>query len=148
MGVNWAIFAIEKLKEYESKKTAIDNLTEQIELLEAKFTAIKSAATDSTPIKGGETNKREEMLINNITTREELINNREIIKHEIAMTEKGLAALSETELKILDYFYINRPKGYIERLCDELYISKTELYRQKDNALKHFTMVCYGIIEL
>ena len=148
MSVNWAFFAIEKLKDYESKRTAFDNLTEQIKLLEANFTAIKSAATDNISVQGGETNKREEMLIHNIATREELTTNLEIIKNEIEMTEKGLAALSDTERKILELFYINRPKGYIERLCDELYVSKTELYRQKENALKHFTMICYGIIEL
>ena len=148
MGFNWCVFAIQRLRDYESRKEAIDNLTEQIKLLEDKFTAIRSATTDSTPVQGGNENKREQMLINNIATREELQNNLEITKQEIAITEKGLAALTETEKKILQRFYINRTKGYVERLCDELYISKTELYRQKEDALKRFTMVCYGIVEL
>lgn len=148
MGFNWCIFAIQRLRDYESRKEAIDNLTEQIQLLEDNFTAIRSATTDSTPVQGGNENKREQMLIHNIATREELQNNLEITKREIATTEKGLAALTETEKKILERFYINRSKGYVERLCDELYISKTELYRQKEDALKRFTMVCYGIVEL
>lgn len=148
MSFNWCIFAIQRLRDYESRKEAINSLTEQIKLLEDNFTAIRSATTDSTPVQGGNENKREQMLIHNIATREELQNNLEITKREIATTEKGLAALTETEKKILERFYINRSKGYVERLCDELYVSKTELYRQKEDALKRFTMVCYGIVEL
>ena len=148
MSLNWCIFAIQRLRDYEDRKRAIDNLTEQINSLEDKFTAIRAATTGSTPVQGGNENRREQMLIHNIATREELKNNLEIIKQEIDITEKGLDVLTETERLILTRFYINRSKGYVERLCDELFISKTELYRQKDEALKRFTMVCYGIVEL
>ena len=148
MSINWCIFSIQRLRDYEARKEAIESLTEQIELLEDKFTAIRSATTDSTPVQGGNENRREQMLIHNIATREELQTNLEIAKSEVEITEKGLAALTENERKILQRFYITRTKGYVERLCDELYISKTELYRQKEDALKRFTMVCYGIVEL
>lgn len=148
MSLNWCIYSIQRLRDYEDRKIAVDNLTEQINSLEDKFTAIRAATTDSTPVQGGNENRREQMLIHNISTREELKNNLDIIKREIEITEKGLAVLTETERLILTRFYINRSKGYIERLCDELFISKTELYRQKDEALKRFTMVCYGIVEL
>lgn len=148
MSFNWCIFAIQRLRDYEDRKAAIDSLAEQIELLEDKFTAIRAATTDGTPVQGGNENRREQMLIHNIATREELTKSLELTKKEVEITEKGLAALTETEKKILQRFYINRTKGYVERLCDELYISKTELYRQKDDALKRFTMVCYGIVEL
>lgn len=148
MSTNWCVFSIQRLKDYENRKAAVDTLTEQIKLLEDKFTAIRSATTDGTAVKGGNENRREEMLIHNIATREELENNLKITRHEIAITEKGLAALNEDETRILTRFYINRSKGYVERLCDELFVSKTELYRQKDEALKKFTMVCYGIVEL
>ena len=148
MSTNWCTFSIERLRDYEYKKTAVESLTEQIKILEDKFTAIRSATTDITPVQGGNGNRREEMMINNISTREELKNNLKITKHEITITERGLEALDETEKKILTRFYINRSKGYVERLCDELFISKTELYRQKDEALKKFTSACYGIIEL
>lgn len=148
MGANWCTFSIERLRDYENKKAAVVSLTEQIKILEDKFKTIRSATTDSTPVQGGNGSHREQMLINNISTREELKNNLKITKHEITITERGLEALDETEKKILTRFYINRSKGYVERLCDELFISKTELYRQKDEALKKFTSACYGIIEL
>ncbi len=148
MSLNWCTYSIQRLRDYEDRKIAVDNLAEQINSLEDKFTAIRAATTDITPVQGGNENRREQMLIHNIATREELKNNLEIIKREIDITEKGLDVLTETERLILTRFYINRAKGYIERLCDELFISKTELYRQKDEALKRFTMVCYGIVEL
>lgn len=148
MSVNWCVFAIQRLKDYEDKLKAVDSLTEQIKVLEDKYTAIRSAATDSTPVQGGNDNRREEMLIHNIATREELKNNLKITQHEIAVTEKGLAALTHDEKLILTRFYINTQKGYVDRLCDELFVSKTELYRQKEKALKKFTTVCYGIVEL
>ena len=148
MGFNWCVYSIQRLRDYEDKQRAVINLREQIKVLDEKFTAIRSATTDSTPVQGGTDNKREEMLIYNIATREELKKNLDIIEHDLSITENGLNALTDTELKILTRFYVNRSMGYVERLCDELFISKTELYRQKEDALKRFTMVCYGIVEL
>lgn len=148
MSNNWCVFAIQRLRDYEDRLTAVENLTEQLETLEDKFTAIRAATTDSTPVQGGNENKREQMLISNIATRDELQRNLDYVKSEIRITEKGLAVLSKAEKEILQRFYINRTKGCVQRLCDDLYISKTELYRQKDIALKKFTMACYGVVEL
>ena len=148
MGLNWCFFSIQRLRDYNNRKEAVENLREQISVLEDKFNAIRSVITDDTPVQGGNSNRREEMLINNIATRKELENNLAITEHEIAVTEKGLEALAEDEKKILTRFYVIRSKGYVERLCDELFISKTELYRQKDEALKKFTIACYGIVEI
>lgn len=148
MSLNWSVFAVQKLRDYEDRKTAVENITEQIKALEQRFTAIRSATTDGTPVQGGNENKREEMLIHNISTREELQKNLDIIQHEIAVTEKGLEALDKEEKLILTRFFILREKGYVERLCDELFVSKTRLYQKKETALKKFTLVCYGIVEL
>ena len=148
MSLNWSVFAVQRLRDYEDRKTAVENIKEQITALEDRYTAIRSATTDGTPVQGGNENKREEMLIHNISTREELKKNLDIINHEIAVTEKALATLTEEENLILTRFFILRQKGYVERLCDELYISKTRLYQKKETALKKFTLACYGIVEL
>lgn len=148
MSLNWSVFAVQRLRDYEDRKRAVENLKEQIKALEEKYTAIRSSTTDGMPAHGGNENKREEMLIHNIATREELKKNLDIIQHEIAVTEKGLEALDEEEKHILGRFFILREKGYVERLCDELFVSKTRLYQKKEAALKRFTMVCYGVVEL
>lgn len=148
MSLNWSVFAVQRLRDLEDRKTAVENITEQIKALEQRFTAIRSATTDGTPVQGGNENKREEMLIRNIAEREELKNNLDIITREIEVTEKALDTLTEEEKIILRRFFILRQKGYIERLCDELFVSKTRLYQKKETALKKFTLACYGIVEL
>lgn len=148
MSLNWSVFAVQRLRDLEDRKTAVENIKEQIKALEQRFTAIRSATTDGTPVQGGNENKREEMLIHNISTREELKNNLDIITREIEVTEKALDTLTEEEKLILRRFFILRQKGYVERLCDELYVSKTRLYQKKETALKKFTLACYGIVEL
>jgi hypothetical protein len=148
MSTNWGVFSIQRLRDYKDRKTAIESITEQIQFLEEKYSSIRAARTDSIPVQGGAGNMREEALIHNIAMREELKQNLDLVMRDIAITEKGLASLTEEENKILTGFYISRSKGFIERLCEELYMSKTELYRRKDEALKRFTMVCYGIVEL
>ena len=148
MSCNWSVFAVQRLRDLEDRKTAVDSITELIQTLEERFKAIRSATTDGSPVQGGNENKREEMLIHNIATREELKRNLDIAKHEISITEKGLAKLTEEERLILTRFFIQKQRGHVERLCDELYISKTQLYKKKEAALKKFTMVCYGIVEI
>lgn len=148
MSNNWCVFAIQRLRDYEDRLTAVENLTEQLETLEDKFTAIRAATTDSTPVQGGNENKREQMLISNIATRDELQRNLDYVKSEIRITEKGLAVLSKAEKEILQRFYINRTKGYVQRLSEDLFISQAEVYRIKEIALKKFTVACYGIVEL
>lgn len=148
MSLNWSVFAVQRLRDLEDRKTAVDNIAEQIKVLEQRFAAIRSATTDGTPVQSGNENKREEMLIRNIAEREELKNNLDITTREIEITEKALDTLTEDEKLILRRFFILQEKGYVERLCDELFVSKTRLYQKKDAALKKFTMACYGIVEL
>lgn len=145
--MNWATVSIQRLKDYEIRRQAVENITEQIQLLEERFKAIRSATTDGTPTPTN-TNRREEMLAYNITTREELSYNLSFAKREIALTEKGLAACTEKEKKILNRFFINRTRNHIQQLCDELFVSKTELYRMKDEALRKFTIAMYGIVDI
>lgn len=145
--MNWEIVAKERLKEYKGRLTALDCIAEQIETLESAYTSIRSATTDGVAVSDN-TNRRENMLVSNIVKREELKTNLAITQSEVSITEKGLDCLTAEERKILTLFYIERRRDYIEKLCEDLYISKSELYRRKDEALKKFTQACYGIVEL
>lgn len=145
--MNWSYMAVQRLKAYESRREAIKNIPEEIALLTQRFQSIRAAVTDGTPVQESG-NRREEMLVYNIAKREELKINLEIARREVRLTEKGLAALSDEERRILELFYITRGKKSVERLCEELFVSKTELYRRKDEALRKFTMCSYGVVEL
>ena len=146
--MNWQKVSIERLRAYEARLSSLTNIPEQIEALELGFTSIRSAKTDATAIRGGEGNKREEALIDNIVMRDELKNNLKIAEREIEITERGLAGLTDEQRTILEMFYIDRPKGHVEKLCDELFLEKSRVYALKEDALKKFTIACYGVADI
>lgn len=145
--MNWQKISIDRLKSYENRQQALINIPEQIETLEMSLTSIRAAKTDKIPVKEGG-NKREDALINNIVMREELSRNLEITKREVEITDNALRQLTKEELKILDRFYIHHVRGHAERLSEELNIERSRVYELKDNALKKFTIACYGIVEI
>jgi hypothetical protein len=145
--MNWQKISIERLKSYENRQQALSNIPEQIETLEMSLTAIRAAKTDKEPIKEGG-NKREDAIINNIVMREELSRNLEIAKREVEITENAMKQLTRDEQKILYRFYVNRMRGHVETLSEELCIERSRVYELKENALKKFTIACYGIVEL
>ncbi len=139
--------AINRLRDHSSRVVALDTIPEQIKTLELQYGAIRSATTDSEPVSGG-TNRREDMLVDNILKRETLRSNLEIAKREIEVTKRALAALSEDERRILELFYINRQHGYIDRLCDELCVERSRVYTLKDEALRKFCLATCGVVDL
>lgn len=146
--MDWKKISIERLRDYEARKQSLESIAEQIKTLEMNLTAIRSARTDGIPIRGGNGNKREEMLINNIAMREELQNNYEIAEREIEITEKGLETLTKEQRRVLYKFYISRTHGHVEDLCSELCVEKSRVYTLKDEALKKFAVACYGVVEI
>ena len=51
--MNWEIEAVDKLKGYEARKRALENIPLEIRRLEDAYSAIRSATTDATPVSGG-----------------------------------------------------------------------------------------------
>ena len=139
--------AINRLRDYQARRMALNTIPEQIESLEMQYGAIRSAHKDGTPVKGGSCT-REDMLIDNIMKRQVLERNLDIAKAEIEITEKALSVLKEDERKILDLFYMNRQRGYIDRLCTELFVEKTKLYDMKNEALRKFALATCGTVDL
>ena len=88
-------------------------------------------------------------MLSNIVHREELHRTLRQAKAWVKMVDGGLSALGEEERLVLERFYINRSRGGVERLCDELGIlNPAGVYKRKDKALRHFTPALYGISEL
>ena len=145
--MNWQKVSIERLKVYEDRKRSAENIPEQLENLKNSFGAIRAASHDATAVKGGG-NTREDALINNIVMREELQRNLDIVISEIGTTEKGLNSLTKEQRLILEKFYICRTHNYIEDLCEELCVERSRIYTLKDEALKRFTISCYGVVEI
>lgn len=58
--------------------------------------------------------------------------------------EGALGALSPEERLILSRLYIYPEKGGVDRLCDDLGLEQSSIYRRRDKALHRFTVAMYG----
>ncbi len=142
--MNWKREATEMLKDYAAVKGSLLSLEEQIAQLERDYKSLKPARADMAPVKGGG-NGREDAMINNIVLREELTKALEGARFKVRYVERGLSALNETEKRVLDGFYIHKLGR--ERICEELHIEMSTLYRIRDAALRRFTLATYGFTE-
>lgn len=138
---------ISDLKKLEARRAALTNIPEQIQILENAYTALRAAKTDGDPVSGG-TNNRENILIDNIDKRMILKKNYEIIKAEVEMMDRNLAALTKNERLVLTRFFINKEKYAIDRLTAELGYEQAQIYRLRDAALRNLAMRMYGVIEI
>lgn len=144
--MNWKYEAIDKLKNYDARKRAAVNILEEIRRLKHKSSSIRSASADGTPVKGGGSG-REDMLLSRMVEVAELENRLRAVKWWLSPVERALECLTEEERLVLDRFYIHPMKGSADRLCDELNLERTAIYRRKDDALRHFTIALYGATE-
>ena len=144
--MNWKREAIDKLKNYEAHKQALECLPKEIRRLESAYTGIRSATTDGTPISGGGST-REDSMLSNIVHRDELKRRLKEARLWVAQVDKALAVLDDEERLVLDRFYIHRAKGAVEALCESLGLEKSAVYDRRDKALRHFTLALYGVTE-
>jgi hypothetical protein len=143
--VNWKSEAKEKLKRYDAMRLATINIPEEMERLEIDAQSIRSAKLDSPAVKS--CGNREDALLNNIIHRQELQWTLQQAQSWLKTTDRALTALPKDETLILHRLYIYPEAGNLERLCKELGVESSSIYRRRDRALKHFTLAFYGIAE-
>ena len=142
----WKQEAIEKLRQYGAKRIALEDIPLEIRQLELGIQSIRSAGPDSSPVRGSGA-KREDVILNNITYRDELGISYQQTKMWMKRMNKALAAMTEEERLILERFYINPEKKAADRLAGDLRVDIKTVYRRKDEALRKFTMALYGVTE-
>ncbi|WP_306568557.1 hypothetical protein [Faecalispora jeddahensis] len=144
--MKWTECAITDLKKYRAMSESLTNIPEKIQILKIRFESIKSGSSDSTPVQGGGS-RSEDAMLDNIVERERL----KLVYHAdrrlVRLIDRGLSALSKEERLVIDLFYIDRPRDYIEELIKRLGYERAQIYRIKDNALYKFTVNMYGITE-
>ena len=86
-------------------------------------------------------------MLSNIVHREELERALEQAKLWVDIVDGGLGVLDDEERLVLDRFYIHRGKGNVSRLCEELAVEQSSIYRRRDAALRKFTVALYGCAE-
>lgn len=89
----------------------------------------------------------EDGMISNIMRRDRLNLNYDAAKKRYDLIMAALGMLSDDQRLILDRFYIHRQRNHVDRLCDELGLTQSEVYRRQDVALRTFTLAMYGITD-
>lgn len=144
--MNWKREAVDKLKNYEAHKQALECLPNEIKRLKSAYTGIRSAAAGSIPV-SGDGSAREDSMLSNIVHRDELKRRLKEARLWVAQVDKALAVLDGEEKLVLERFYIHRAKGAVEALCESLSLEKSAVYDRRDKALRHFTLALYGVTE-
>lgn len=145
--MRWKNEAMDKLRRYAAMRQALYNIPEEIERLKADARTIRTASTDTVPVKGGSSRRREDALINNLVERQELEQTLKQVKRWLSVTDRGLLALTPEERLVLQRLYLHPEKGALERLCSELGVEQSSIYRKRDQALERFTVAMYGFPE-
>ena len=127
-------------------RQAAANLPDEIDRLEQEAYSIRGARTDATPVKGGG-NRREDALLNNMAERQELSWALQQAQSWLRVTDRALGALAPDEKLVLHRLYICPERGAVERLCAELGLEQSSIYRKRDRALRKFTVALYGRVE-
>ncbi len=144
--MKWKNEAMEKLRRYDAMRQALRNIPEELARLKADACTLRGATTDATPVKGGGS-RREEALINNLVERQELEWTLKQVKRWLSVADRGLLALPDDERLVLQRLYLYPEQGAIERLCSELGVEQSTVYRKRDQALYRFTLALYGFTE-
>ena len=142
--MNWRGEAVEKLRKYDAMCRSLQNIPLEVKRLEVDARAIRGARTDGTPVKGGGSG-REDALINNIAHRQELTWALEQAKYWVDITRRGLETLTPEEKLVLQRFYLTPEQGSVQRLCMELGVEQSSIYRKRDKALRKFALAFYCI---
>ena len=143
--MNWKAEALEKLEKLDPMRQAVRNIPVEIERLEIDARAIRAADLDRPAVK--RSRGRDDAMLNNIVHRQELSWNLEQAKIWVDMVQDALGVLNPEEKLVLSRLYIYPEKGSLERLCQELGVEQSSIYRKRERALRRFTQALYGFTE-
>ena len=144
--MKWKSEAMDKLRRYDAMRQALRNIPAEINRLKAEAVTIRRSAMDTTPVRGSG-GRHDEALLNNIAQRQELEWTLKQVKSWLSIADRGLMALSQDEQLVLQRLYLYPEKGAVERLCAELGVEQSSIYRKRDQALERFTVALYGFAE-
>ncbi len=144
--MDWKSVAIEKLRDYQAKKQALESIPLEIAQVESTMTSIRSRRPDATPVEGGSAGYEDKML-NCLAQKDELQRVLERTQLWIKGVDDALAVLNPEDRKVLDYLCIYPTKDSLDRLCNELFVDSRQIYRRREKALRKFTIALYGCVE-
>lgn len=144
--MNWKEEAKKELRMYDALQASVENVAERIAWIESQKTSLRSSASGTAPVQGGG-NKYEDRLLDMIVQEERLRLTLEADKLRLALIERGLAVLSETERTVALTFAAHRSGRAVEILAEQLCREQAQIYRIWNDALYRYTIAEYGIPE-
>ena len=138
---------IQRLRNLDAQRDALANIPERIKILELDLENLKATQTDAVSISSGE-NRQEEAMLNNIMKRQNFERDFERTEREVSQMEAALDKLNPMDRRVLELFFVNRPRNYMDILCEELHCEVAHVYRTKDKALLELTRRLCGQINL
>lgn len=141
----WKNEAVSRLKSYQSKKLALENIPLEIRQQVLALTSIRSADPDSAPVRGN--SSREDAMLNSMVYRGELEESLLRTKLWVDATDRALGVLNQEERILLERFFIYAEPKAADRLAGDLCMDVKTIYRRKDEALRKFTIALYGMAE-
>ncbi|MBQ3491226.1 MAG: hypothetical protein IJA74_01590 [Oscillospiraceae bacterium] len=142
----WKEAAMDKLRRYEAMRQALRNIPEEIDRLKEEIDTIRGADPSRIAVRGCGS-RREDALIDNLVQQQELAWTLKRVKRWLLVADRGLSALLPDEKLVLQRLYLHPEKGAMERLCSELGVEQSSVYRKRDQALCRFTTALYGFCE-
>lgn len=144
--MNWKVEATDKLRRYDAVKQAMVNIPEEIRRLEGEAYSLRSKNMEDAPVRERGC-RPEDVLLSNLVQRQELTMVLERTADWLRIADRALSALTPEEKLILHRLYIYPERGGLDRLCQELKVEQSSIYRKRDKALRKFTYALYGICE-
>lgn len=141
----WKNEAVSRLKAYQAKKLALENIPMEIQQQVLALSSIRSADPDSAPVRGNST--REDAMLNNMVYRSELEESFLRTRLWVDATDRALGVLNQEERILLERFFIYAEPKAADRLAGDLHMDVKTVYRRKDEALRKFTIALYGMAE-
>ena len=141
--MNWKLEATERLRQYDAMRQALVNLPEEIRCLEQEAYNLRGKNLERPPgrVRGC---RQEDLLLSNLVHRQELAAALKRTGIWLEITDRALGALSPEEKLILHRLYVYPERGSLERLCADLEVEQSSIYRKRDKALRKFTCALYG----
>lgn len=140
----WKYDVKELLARYKLRRNAVETLPLELRRLELEGASIRAASSDSTPVQGGGA-MTEDRMLNNLARREASERALTDARLDVERLERALAQLTDAERRVLELMYIERQRGAVERLREELGLEdERSVYKRADRALRRLTVALYG----
>lgn len=142
--MNWKLEAKEKLQSYPTRRASVQSLKNELRRLEYEAEGLKSPTLRAESVRQSPS-ARDDRIVNNLVQRKELERRLRETELWLGTVDGALSALTEQERLVLRRMYMEPGRGNLDKLCEELELEKSMVYRRREGALERFTSALYGI---